>query len=426
MRVTPLLMLLAAFGIGVSIPSAQADDDLAEARQELAEEQAEAIEEGAEELAEEREEFREERAEAIEEAAEDRNNRFEATEDTLGSGTRERMRERAEDRSRFGTDTDTDTDIEVDGEQQVKDSGRTTAEGRRSARKPAGPAARQVSFDQQLAESLAWGNQAEIAVSEMATERATTDAVRQFAEKMVQVHTERLQALDEFIESEIIDIRTHQPNTQTNSQTSTRDGDRGADRNRQQRSERNGVGSAALSDDQQSSQQDFREQRRKAYSGSNDLEGAEQQDRAATGLREEFRQTGDDRDGQQARGEQSRDSRNARNRSMANRNRNNARQSMEDVWADASAICLTQTLEELQAQQGLDFDWGYTSQQWLAHVKCLSELKAMQGRGSDRFNQMVSDGIKTVEGHLGELKQIMAQLERVENKRENNSNSATR
>ena len=87
---------------------------------------------------------------------------------------------------------------------------------------------------------------------------------------------------------------------------------------------------------------------------------------------------------------------------------------MEDVWADAATICLTKTLDMMKNEQGLDFDWAYVTQQQFAHTKMLSELEAMQGRGSDRFNQMVSQGAEKTRKHLGELDNVIAAIEQAE------------
>ena len=61
-------------------------------------------------------------------------------------------------------------------------------------------------FDASLAEALAFGNQAEIAVSELAKDRVQTPQVRDFAQTMVQEHTKVLNRLEEFA-PELTDIR---------------------------------------------------------------------------------------------------------------------------------------------------------------------------------------------------------------------------
>ena len=103
-------------------------------------------------------------------------------------------------------------------------------------------------------------------------------------------------------------------------------------------------------------------------------------------------------------------------RQRGDRARNGRRvQSMEDVWADAAANCLDRTVEQMKQQQGMDFDWAYVTHQNFMHVKMLSELEAMQNRGSDRFNQLVAQAIERTSGHLEELRRVHETLEQAEN-----------
>ena len=361
-RIRTFALFAAAAGAALTAPNLLADDaaeELAEAREEIAESRAEQAEERAEAL----EERAEESAEAREEIAESRRRYDRINRRGIGGEAREQMREDADDLNRIGGDDD-DFEVEVDGEKTRRERGRVAAQGR--------------DFDASLAESLAWTNQAEIAVSELAVEKAQNDAVRSFAEKMVSQHKQRLEMLTEFVPGEVTDVRDHEP-----SQNAAHGG---------RTSPRNADGEAAS----------FAQERREAYQGDNDRTGIRKQNQAADGLRGDFKQARRDQDGQ-------------RGQNGQRGQQDQKPKSMEDVWADATAICLDRTLSKMKKQEGMDFDWAYTTQQWFAHTKALSELQAMQGRGSDRFNQMVSEGITTVQGHLDELEQIHAKLEKKEN-----------
>ena len=87
---------------------------------------------------------------------------------------------------------------------------------------------------------------------------------------------------------------------------------------------------------------------------------------------------------------------------------------MEQIWTEAAARCLNKTVQDMKVQEGLDFDWAYTSQQWAAHTKMLSELEAMQGHGSEEFNKVVENGITATKKHLEKLDSLMKTLERKE------------
>ena len=331
-----------------------------------------------EEIAERREEMREQRAEAlenrIEQQAEAREERGEARE------------ERAEERAEAAEEIADEFDAEqaTNKNDRVADRGRT---GEQDRMRKGGKMAQQRAnrFDKALAESLSWGNQAEIAVSKVAAENAQNESVRQFAEQMVSAHEQMLESLAEYA-GEVTDICDHSPS--------------------------DNAGRREVSADAK-----LQGQRRAAYQGDNDEAGIAGQNQAADGLRKQYKQAKNDGDQNLRASNGSNDSRSDR----GDRPRGAYKvQSMEDVWADATAICLNKTLDTMKQQQGMDFDWAYVSQQHFAHTKMLSELEAMQGRGSERFNQLVSQGIAKTNDHLMKLKQVHQQLEQIEDQQQTN------
>ena len=351
----------------------------------------------------------------------------------------------------FGSEraAERDVAVDVDGEQTTRDANRTTDEGRAAQsrneqnrndqqrtdkrertsqqaneRMQRVRGAMQARFDEQLAESLAWGNQAEVAISQLAAKRATNEQVRQFAQKMVTTHEDMLESLTEYA-AEVTDIREHTP------------GQNAADA-------RTGYGKQAPNGRSAADAEGTSEYGRdlqQAYRPENDREGMKKANRASEGLRSEAKNadrvaseaveraddaTNPSQSGQAQKNGQAGNRRRARangqqaGSQQAGGQQRSARRmgqkpsSMEDVWADAAAICLKRTMADIEERQGLDFDWAYIWQQRAAHTKMLSELEAMQNRGSSRFNQLVAQGVAKTRSHLKELDELVETLEQAE------------
>jgi predicted outer membrane protein len=65
----------------------------------------------------------------------------------------------------------------------------------------------------------------------------------------------------------------------------------------------------------------------------------------------------------------------------------------------------------LQQYQGQDFDMGYLGFQIASHTIAVSELKAMDSVGDEKFQQVVQQASRSMEQHLQEAKQLAKKFE---------------
>jgi predicted outer membrane protein len=80
------------------------------------------------------------------------------------------------------------------------------------------------------------------------------------------------------------------------------------------------------------------------------------------------------------------------------------------IHSEIAQQCLQSTKQALSAQQGLDFDKGYMSQQELAHMDVVATLKALRTQASPQLRQHLDQELQTAEQHLQLAKQIMTQI----------------
>jgi len=77
---------------------------------------------------------------------------------------------------------------------------------------------------------------------------------------------------------------------------------------------------------------------------------------------------------------------------------------------DKAQQCLAISKEELSAKKGADFDKCFMSAQIGAHIGMLAELRALKGKTSGEFNELVSEGEKSAKAHLDHAKKVMEQV----------------
>lgn len=84
---------------------------------------------------------------------------------------------------------------------------------------------------------------------------------------------------------------------------------------------------------------------------------------------------------------------------------------------------LQMTKEMLQEHEGQDFDMGYIGQQIVAHTQMLAKLQAIRNSGPQELQQLAMQGEQVTRQHLDMAKQIADQIK---NKGESGSQSPTR
>jgi len=91
------------------------------------------------------------------------------------------------------------------------------------------------------------------------------------------------------------------------------------------------------------------------------------------------------------------------------------------VLDQAADTELQMTKQMLQEYQGQDFEMGYIGQQIVAHTCMLAKLQALKNSGPQELQQMATQGEQTARQHLDMAKQIAQQL-----KDKDSAGSATR
>jgi predicted outer membrane protein len=69
------------------------------------------------------------------------------------------------------------------------------------------------------------------------------------------------------------------------------------------------------------------------------------------------------------------------------------------------------TKEMLEDKQGAEFDKGYIGTQVAAHINALATHRALEGVGSEEFQQVVQEGTQHIEQHLKQAQAICETLE---------------
>lgn len=80
------------------------------------------------------------------------------------------------------------------------------------------------------------------------------------------------------------------------------------------------------------------------------------------------------------------------------------------IRRDAAQHCLDMTSQDLKKKQGAEFDKAFMGVQCAAHTSMLAHLKALEGRTSGDFHELVTEAQQSTEKHLEHAKSIMKSL----------------
>ncbi|MBW3596999.1 MAG: DUF4142 domain-containing protein [Planctomycetes bacterium] len=283
-------------------------------------------------------------------------------------GAQEQERERNQNDQERPRAAAQERDPAAAGAQRTETDRPGEARGQRE-RNREGQAGRGQQLEQQLATMLALGNWKEIQVSQLAAQKAQSPEVKEFAQKMVQDHTQFLQQLQQFVpQGQLDDLRSS--------------------------GGREAVGAVDARTGVQP-------------------EGAADREREARPGAERNRE-GADRKREANREEQAADQPNRQRRPGA-AGQASARGPggpITQIAKQATKRSLQRTTELLNEKQGREFDQCYIGQQIVAHIETVSKLEAMQNHGSPQFQAVIRKGVQTTEEHLKEAGAIAQTLER--------------
>jgi predicted outer membrane protein len=222
-----------------------------------------------------------------------------------------------------------------------------------------------------IANCLILGNEEEIALSQFAAEKAQNPKVKQFAQKMVQEHTQFNQKLQQFATEQVslteaADVTGRQTTTTTTS--TDRQPDRATTPGQADRAQPDRAARSVADRDPASP-------------------GAERDANAprATTTRETETQYTSVRSGA----------------------------SPDQLFAlqkEAAQHCLSMTKQELSQAQGEEFDKAYMGTQMGMHIGMLAKLKAAEGHVSGEFQQLIQQAQQTTMQHKQEAEQIKKEL----------------
>jgi predicted outer membrane protein len=218
-------------------------------------------------------------------------------------------------------------------------------------------------LDQHAAACLLIGNQEEIALSELAAERAESSQVKEFARDMIKEHTMMVSKLRKFApqQSASFELKTDSGEGKERKGGAAREG--GA---------QNGAGRSA----------NAAGDREQTTEGQSSVRAGE-----ATAAK-----AGGAAGGAAAGG----------SGSMMDQ--------LLSIERDKAQHCLTLTKQNLQEHKGADFDKAFMGAQVSAHISMLAKLQALEGKVSGQFAEVVAEGRKTTEEHLDHAKQVMQQV----------------
>ncbi len=77
---------------------------------------------------------------------------------------------------------------------------------------------------------------------------------------------------------------------------------------------------------------------------------------------------------------------------------------------DKAHECLTITKECLSEHKGSDFDKAFMGAQVSAHISMLAELRALKGKTTGEFADLVKEGEESTKEHLDHAKKVMEEL----------------
>jgi hypothetical protein len=82
----------------------------------------------------------------------------------------------------------------------------------------------------------------------------------------------------------------------------------------------------------------------------------------------------------------------------------------EQIAAEAARKSTQRITSLLQEKEGQEFDMCYTGLQVFAHINFVSELEAMEGHGSEQFQQVVTKASQSTQMHLDDAKQLAQKI----------------
>ena len=215
-------------------------------------------------------------------------------------------------------------------------------------------------LDQHIAACLLLGNQEEVALAQFAQERSQNDAVKQFAQHMIEQHQQAIAKIQQASpQLASLNVQLTGAGATSAQGGAGANASRGADND--QSSQRNATQSGVASQNPQSTTR------------AGDSSATSQT--AAAGAQ-----------GQGA-----------------------AHQGIQ-LAKDIKEQCLQLTQRELSEKQGADFDKAYIGQQLVAHTNMLAELQASQKYAGQELQPIIREGEQMTQQHLSQAKQIMEQL----------------
>jgi predicted outer membrane protein len=234
-----------------------------------------------------------------------------------------------------------------------------------------------------IANCLILGNEEEIALSKFALEKAQNPQVKEFAQKMVDEHTQLNQKLQKFASEQSISLTgtTHATARQTT--TTTAPAERDADRANPNRDQQNLADDAA------------RNERTPARAG-------QSPDRAGRSVA--------DRDPTAADAAQPRESTTTTRTEYTSVRGGASSDQLFQLAKEAAEHCLQMTKQELSQHQGEEFDMGYMGTQMGMHIQMLAKLKAAEGHVSGELQQVLQEAQQHTMQHKQEAEQIKQQL----------------
>lgn len=270
--------------------------------------------------------------------------------------------------------------------------GRTLNEqGTRTANYPPGQEQAQGQInDRVLAQWISANNEGEIRVNELAQEKAENQQVKQFAQKMIQDHTQFREKL-----RQAAGAGAGAGAGQGQGRASQR-----GDAERQPHNVRENRSGLNRSTDENRNETDAnRENRNEAESRRDENQvNFQQPDRNAPGINQ-------DRAVQRGQGQP--------DRARAGMRGGNPLLSLHQEIAEK---CTQSTIEALREKEGAKFDHAFMHQQVIAHMAMLDTLQVSQNHASGELKQILQQGEQKTQQHLQEAKSLLEQVESQENR----------
>jgi predicted outer membrane protein len=230
--------------------------------------------------------------------------------------------------------------------------------------------------DNSLVRWISAGNEGEIQVNEVARQQAQNDQVKQFAEKMVQEHTQLGQKLQQ---------AAHGGQAGT-AGAANENSARAVEERAQRRADENVAADAAdaAADDQARGDNAGRRNGRDAARGTSEAEDVAEESGAAARARAEARTT-----------------------EAGTRGGNPLLAFHEEVKRQ----CTQSTIADLKQKQGAEFDKCFMNQQIVEHMAMLDTLKVAQQHASQNLKPALQEAEQHTQQHLQMAKDIAKQLE---------------